>query len=422
MKYRKYTLKNGLRVILAPMADTQTATVLVMTGAGSRYETREESGIAHFLEHMFFKGTEKRPTALDISKELDGLGAEFNAFTGHEYTGYYAKVAATRWREALDVISDLFLNAKLEAEEIDRERGAILQEQSMYDDMPMRRIHDLFQELLYGDTPLGWNIGGTKENIKTFQRPDFLKFLIRAYTAENIVVGIAGNVDPQAVKKEVTKIFRDVRQGKRPPMKKAVTKQSAPAVLVHRKKTDQSVMMVGVRTFDIFHKDRTALAVLANILGGGMSSRLFIEVRERRGLAYAVRTMTDLFLDAGHLATLCGVEHDNAEAALEVILREYKRIATEPVDPEELTKAKENIKGHLALSLEGSDEVVEYLVGQEVLQQEIILPKDKIKEVDRVTAADVQRVAQHIFQDKKLNLAIIGPKAKKEKLEKLLKL
>ena len=421
MKYRKFTLKNGLRVILAPMQDTETATVLIMTCVGSRYETRQENGLAHFLEHMFFKGTERRPTAFDISKELDGLGAEYNAFTGEEYTGYYAKVAAKHWDTALDVVSDLFLNAKLEQEEIDRERGAILQEINMYEDMPMRRVQEYFKTLLYGDTPLGWDIAGPKSNIKSFQRKDFTKFLNRAYVSENIVVGVAGKIDPKTVKKEIEKIFKGVRVGKKPALKKALDKQTAPQIFVQNKKTDQTQLVVGVRAYDMFHKDRAVLGVLATILGGGMSSRLFIEVRERRGLAYRVRTSTDLFLDAGYLATHCGVEHENLEKALEVVLSEYKKIATEKVDADELKKAKENLKGHLALGLEGSDDVVEYLVGQEILQNEVVLPKDKVREIDKVTAEDVLRVAKDIFQNKKLNLAVISPDAKKTRLEKLLR-
>ncbi len=422
MKYQKITLKNGLRIVLAPMQDTDTATVLVMTGVGSRYETRKENGLAHFLEHMFFKGTKKRPTALDISKELDGLGAEYNAFTGEEYTGYYAKVASKHWMTALDVVSDLFLNAKMEQEEIDRERGAIIQELSMYEDMPMRRVQEFFKTLLYGDTPLGWDIGGPKSNIKLFQRKDFIKFLERAYIAENIVVGVAGKIDPKMVKQAIEKIFKDVRVGKKPVAKKAVDKQSVPQVFLHNKKVDQTQLVVGVRAFDMFHKDKAVLSVLTAILGGGMSSRMFMEVRERRGLAYSIRTSTDLFLDAGYLATQAGVEHGNLEKALKVILGEYKKITEELVGKEELKKAKESIKGRTALGLEGSDDVVEYLVGQEILQNQIITPKDKLRAIDKVTAEDVLRVAKMIFTEKRLNLAVISPNAKKAKLEKLLHL
>ncbi len=421
MKYQKYTLKNGLRVLLAPMKETQTATVIVMTGVGSRYETRAENGLAHFLEHMFFKGTERRPTAMDISKELDAIGAEYNAYTGKDRTAYYAKVEAHHWETALDVVSDLFLNAKIEQEEIDRERGPVLQELNMYEDMPMRHIGDLWELHLYGDTPLGWEIIGPKENLRRFMRADFIKYLKRGYVAENVVIGVAGNIDPKRVKKEIEKHFAGIRTGKRPVFKKNTKKQSVPEVFVQSKKTDQTQFILGVRTYDMFHPDRYVLSVLSTLLGGGMSSRLFMAVRERRGLAYSVHTMTEAFHDAGYLATQAGVEHENLEKTIAVILDEYRKVATEKVEASELKKAKEYIKGKLAMGLEGSDDVVEYLVSQETIRGEITLPKEVAKRIDQVTADDVLRVAGDIFVNKKLNLAVIGPKASVAKLKKLVK-
>lgn len=422
MKYQKHTLKSGLRIVLAPMPGSGTATVIVMTGVGSRYESRAENGLAHFLEHMFFKGTTKRPTAMDISKELDAIGAEYNAYTGKDRTAYYAKVEAHHWETALDVVSDLFLNAKIDQEEIDRERGPVLQELNMYEDMPMRHIGDLWELHLYGDEPLGWEIIGPKENIKRFQRKDFIKYLNRGYTADNVVIGVAGNIDPKKVKKEIEKHFADIRTGKKPTFKKTTKKQSVPEVFVQNKKTDQTQLIVGVRAYDMYHKDRYVLAVLSTILGGGMSSRLFMAVRERRGLAYSVHTMTETFHDAGYLATQAGVEHENLEKTIAIILDEYKRITTEKAEADELKKAKEYIKGKMAMGLEGSDDIVEYLVTEEVVRGEIIVPKEKAKMIDRVTADDILRVAQDIFQNKKLNLAVIGPKADKKKLTNLLKL
>lgn len=422
MKFQKTTLKNGLRVILAPMQETGTATVFVMTGVGSRYESKKESGLAHFLEHMFFKGTEKRPTTFDITRELDSIGASYNAFTGKEYTGYYAKVEAHHWDTALDVISDLFLHAKLEQEEIDREKGTILQEINMYEDEPASRVGEVFEELLYGDHQLGWRILGPKDNIKAFKRTDFVKYLSRGYVAKNVVIGVAGNIDPKKVKNAIGKAFADMRTGEKPTWKPVKERQSQPAVVVAHKKTDQTHLVLGVRTYYAEHPDRYALSVLSTILGGGMSSRLFIEVRERRGLAYHISTGTDAYHDAGYLATQCGVEHENLEKALAVILDEYRKIATEKVSEEELTRAKEYIKGKMAMGLEGSDDVVEYLVSQETLRGKIILPKERVKMIERVTAAQVLRVAKDIFQNRKLNLAVIGPHEKKETLERLLKL
>lgn len=421
MHYKKHTLKNGLRIILAPMEENETVTVLVMTGVGSRYETRKENGLAHFLEHMFFKGTEKRPTALDISKELDSVGAEYNAYTGKDRTAYYAKVEAHHWETALDVVSDIFMNAKIEQEEIDRERGAILQEINMYEDTPTRQIGSLWERHLYGDTPLGWEIIGPKSNIKTFQRKDFMKYLARGYVAENVVVGVAGNIDPKKIKREIEKRFAHIRTGKKPSFKKNTVKQTKPEVFVQEKKTDQTHMLLGVRAYDMSHKDRYVLSVLSVILGGGMSSRLFMSVRERRGLAYHVSTEVDSYHETGYLATYAGVEHENLEQTIKVILEEYQKIATELVEASELKKAKEYIKGKMAMGLEGSDDVVEYLVTQETIRGEIVLPKEKAKLIDKVTAADVLRVAKDIFQNKKLNLAVIGPHPDKKKLVPLVK-
>ena len=422
MNYKKYTLKNGLRIILAPMHETETATVMIMTGVGSRYETRAENGLAHFLEHMFFKGTAKRPNAIDISKELDGLGAEYNAYTGKDRTAYYAKVEARHWETALDIVSDLFLNAKIEEEEIKREKGPVLQELNMYEDMPPRHINDLWELHLYGDTPLGWEIIGTKENLHRFTRKDFMKYLARGYVAENVVVGVAGKVDPKQVLSAIKKHFAKIRTGKKPVFKKVKEAQSKPGIFVQNKKTDQSHLIIGVRAYPMHHPDRYALAVLATILGGGMSSRLWLAVRERRGLAYRVTTGVETYHDAGYLATQSGVEHENLEETIKVILDEYRKIREEKVGAEELAKAKDHMKGQMALAFEGSDDIVEYLITQETIHGKVTLPKEKAKKIDAVTADDVLRVAQDIFQNKRLNLAVIAPKADEAKLEKLLKL
>lgn len=422
MKYQKHTLKNGLRIILAPMQDTETATVIVMAGTGSRYETEKENGLAHFLEHMFFKGTKKRPNTIDISKELDAIGAEYNAYTSKDHTAYYAKVEAHHLDTALDVVSDIFLNAKLEKEEIERERGTILQEINMYEDMPQRMVGEHFEKLLYDGYSLGREIIGPKENIRSFKRRDFIKYLNRGYTSENVVVGVAGKINPKKVKKDIEKYFARIRKGKRPALKKVKERQVKPRVFIRHKKTDQTHIVLGVRGYDMFHKDRFTLSVLATILGGGMSSRLFTEVRERRGLAYSVHTSFDTYHDAGYLATQCGVEHQNLDKTIAVILSEYKKIAANLVDKEELKKAKEYIKGHFALGMEGSDDVVGFLVTQEVLREKITLPREYNKMIDRVTAEDILRVAQDIFTNNKLNMAIIGPHIHSKQLAKILSL
>lgn len=420
MQYEKHVLPNGLRVILAPMKEAETVTVLITTATGSRYETKKEGGLSHFLEHMFFKGTKRRPTALSISEELDGVGGEYNAFTSKDRTAYYAKVDRKHAEMALDIVSDIFLNSTLPAEEIDRERGPILQELNMYEDTPVRHVGDVFEVLLYGDHPLGRDIIGTRDNIKGFKRAEFLRYLNRAYVASNVVVGMAGNFDVVWAKSMIERSFADMRTGENPERKGIVEKQKTPAVLLQTKKTDQTHFILGVRSFDFFHEDRHVLAVLSTILGGGMSSRLFMAVRERRGLAYSVHTGTDAYHDAGYLSTQCGVEHENLEKTIAVILEEYKRIATELVPEKELLKAKEHIKGSMAMHLESSDDIVGYLVDQEVLKGEIVLPKDRYEKIDAVTSEDVRRVAEMIFRPERLNLAVIGPQKSAKKLEKIL--
>lgn len=422
MKYEKITLQNGLRVILAPMKETQTMTVLMMTGTGSRYETKKQNGLSHFLEHMFFKGTQKRPTSLSITEELDAIGGDYNAYTAKDRTGYYAKVDAKHAAVALDVVSDIFLNSKIEQEEIDRERGAILQEYNMYEDTPRRKIGDMFEEVLYGDTPLGWDIIGTKENINRFKRADFMKYLQQHYIASNVVVGVAGNFDTEAMKKDITKVFKNIRTGKSTSFTLQKEKQKKPVVQVKFKKTDQTHLILGVRAFGFNHPDKHALSVLSVILGGNMSSRLFIAVRERKGLAYNVSTFTDLNEDVGYLATQCGVEHKNLEETVKTVLEEYVRISNELVPEKELSKAKEFIKGSSVMHLESSDEVVSYLVDQELIKNEILLPEERLAHIDAVTAEDVLRVAKAIFVERNLNLAVIGPHKQMKKLESLLTL
>lgn len=422
MNHKKIILKNGLRILFIPMKDSQTATVLVLAGTGSRYETRENNGVSHFLEHMFFKGTEKRPNALAISEELDGIGGLYNAFTSKEYTGYWAKVGAKHVGTALDVISDVFLHAKLEAKEIEKERGTILQELNMYEDTPVRHVDDIFETLLYGDVPLGWEIIGTKENIRTMKRSAFQEYFRSHYRPNNVVVCVAGKFSQKDVLEKIRQEFGVLESAETPKFLSVEEKQVIPGIFLQEKKTDQTHMIVGVRAYDMFHKDRYVLAVLATILGGNMSSRLFIQVRERRGLAYSVHTFVEQYKDAGYLATQCGVEHGNLEKTVKVISDEYRRIAKEAVSAKEIRKAKEYLKGKLEMGLESSDEVASYFSEQELMRGEIVLPDAVMKRIDRVTSADVLRVAKDIFQKNSANLAVIGPHSDASKFEKLMRL
>ena len=420
MNYKKTTLSNGLRIITAPMSGTQTATVIVMVGVGSRYETDKEAGISHFIEHMLFKGTEKRPNTLAISEELDSIGGEFNAFTGKDRTAYYAKVDARHVDRAMDVIADMFLNSKLESDEIDREKGTIIQELNMYEDTPVRYVGDLFEQTLYANHPLGREIVGFKSTINSFSRKTFTDYMKRFYLAEDTVVCVAGKFDQKKVIAALKKHFAGVPKGNKPVCKKIVEKQKEPVVTIKYKKTDQTHLVLGARAYHQDHKDRYALSLMGIILGGNMSSRLFIEVRERRGLAYSVHTDFDAYEDCGYVATQAGVEHVNLAKTVEVIMKEYARIATERVSEKELQMAKDFIKGKSVMGLEASDEVALYFIDQEIKRKKIVTIEELFARIDAVTAADIQRVAKDIFVAGKMNMAIIGPHKNKVKLEKLL--
>lgn len=416
MNYKKTTLKNGLRIVTAPMKDTQTATVFVMVGVGSRYEADKERGLSHFIEHMLFKGTQKRPNTQAIANELDAIGGEFNAFTGKSATGYYAKSDAKHLNITLDVISDMFLNSKFETKEIERERGTILQELNMYEDMPMRSVEDVFEGLLYGDQKLGREILGTKETIGSVKRNDFTNYVKRFYIASDTVVCVAGKFDEAKVIKDIEKIFAKIGQGNKPEFEKVIEKQNSPQIKIKNKKTDQTHLMLGVRTYEDEHRDKYVLSLLSIILGGNMSSRLFINVRERQGLAYYIHTSADAYQDAGYLATSAGVEHKNLLKTAEIILKEYKKMTTKKVTAQELQKAKDFIKGKSVMGLESSDSVASFLVGQEVSKGKILTPKEIFKKIDAVTAEDILRVAKDIFVNEKLNLALIGPHKKSKEL------
>ncbi|OIO47333.1 MAG: hypothetical protein AUJ32_03285 [Parcubacteria group bacterium CG1_02_40_82] len=421
--FRKYTLPNGLRIILAPMEGAQSVTVLVLVGTGSKYETKEINGISHFLEHMFFKGTRKRPTTLEISSVLDEVGGAYNAFTDKEYTGYWAKVDAAHGELALDWVSDIFLNSKIEAEEIEREKGVITEEINMYLDTPMIFIGEVWDKLLYGDQPAGWMVSGEKEIIAKLKREQFIKYLEKQYVAKNAILILAGN--GATVKKIVIKArdyFGRAKKGDFLNKQKVIEKQRQAGLSVHFKETDQTHLVLGCRGFNLFDKKRYAAILLSTILGGFMSSRLFTEVREHRGLAYYIRANNVSLTDSGYLISNAGVDNKRVEDAIKVILDEFKKTKEQKIPEKEIQKAKDHIRGATLLSLESSDEVASFLGGQEVLKKEILLPEEFFKKIEKITAADLQRVAREIFRPEKLNLALIGPFKEKERFEKLLKI
>jgi len=392
------------------MPESPATTVIVMTGTGSRYETKEENGLAHFLEHMFFKGTKKRPSAKAISEELDAVGSHYNAFTSQDTTAYYAKVSNKSVGTALDVISDIFLNSTLPAKEITKERGAIIQEIDMYEDMPMRTVSDVFEGLFFGKNhPLGRPIIGPKENIYAFQRKDFVSYLKRQYTPTNTVVCIAGAFDEKKVLAKIKKDFGALASGTPAKAIQFELTQDKSRVAVKSKATDQTQLILGVPAYPYEHKDEYALAVLTTILGGGMSCRLFMEVREKRGLAYSVHAWTEKYPEIGYFAVQAGVEHGKLQKTIETILTELRKMKKSAVPVDELKKAKSYLKGTMALSQETSDEIATCVASSMIHIGKVRTLEEMYAGIDKVTAADVQRVAQDIFKGNLLNLAVIGP-------------
>jgi len=421
MKFSKKVLKNGLRVITVPMKDNPTVTVLVLVEAGSKYETKNVNGISHFLEHMCFKGTTKRPKATDISKELDSLGSQYNAFTAQEYTGYYAKSDARHFKQIFDIVSDIYLNSTFPDAEMQKEKGVIIEEINMYEDMPQRHVQDLMMKLLYGDQPAGWNVAGEKKNILNMQRNDFIKYKKEHYLPEATVLVVSGQVTEKEVLQEVNKIFGKVLRGEKGNKLKVKEKQNKPEVLINFKKTDQTHFVLGVRTYDLFDKKNAVLSVLSGVLGGGMSSRLFVKLREEMGVGYYVRAYNDAYTDHGFLQISAGVDNKRIEEVIYAILEECKKIKNFEVPADELNKVKEYLIGNMKLSLESSDDIANFYGGQELLKREIRGAEDKAKEIRKVTASQIQSLAKEIFRNQKLNLALIGPFKEKAKFLKILK-
>jgi len=420
MEFKKKVLKNGLRVITVPMADNKTATVLVLVEAGSKYEEKKNNGISHFLEHMCFKGTIHRPITGEISLELDALGAESNAFTSHEFTGYYAKAYSKNVYKLIEIISDMYLNPIFDKREIVKEKGVIIEEMNMYKDLPMRKVSDLFMELLYGDTPAGRTILGNQNFIKQANQIDFIDYRQKHYVASATTVVVAGKIDEKAVIKKIENAFKHIKEDPKGSKEKVKECQTKPQIKIEYKKTDQSHLILGVRTFDFFQKDSLTVSVLAGVLGAGMSSRLFKKLREELGVCYYVRADNDTYSDHGYLGISAGVDNQRVIEVVGVILGEIKKLKTTLVEEKELKKVKEKIIGSLILGLESSDAYAEYYGLQEILRKPIENPKEKIKKIKQVTAEEIKKVANEIFKDNKLNLALIGPLGDINKLQSIL--
>ncbi len=408
MKFNKTVLPNGLRLITVPMPDNPAVTVLVMVETGSKYEVKEKNGLSHFLEHMVFKGTPRRPRAIDISRELDSIGAHYNAFTTQEFTGYYAKAASRHLETVLDIVSDMYQNPLFEEVEINKEKGVIVEELRMYQDLPQQRVRDLFMELLYGDQPAGWNIGGTESNVRSFVRQDFLDYRAKHYVAGATTVVVSGSFDETKLVELVKGSFAGISAGPKGLKLPVQESQTAPLAKTDFKETDQTHLVLGVRTFSVSDPRIPVMHVLSTILGRGMSSRLFSKMRDQLGICYYIRTDHEVFTDHGVLAIGAGLDNARVEEGIKGIISECDRLKKEIVSPEEMKKAKDYLAGTTLLELETSDSRAEFAGFQEALKHTIELPEEIIAKVGAVTAEQVQSLAKEIFVDPSLNLAVAG--------------
>jgi len=417
IKAEKIKLRNGLRIILVPQSGSLATTVMVSVEAGSKYETKEINGISHFLEHMCFKGTTKRPDPINISAELDGLGAQYNAFTGQESTAYYAKAKNENFNEILDVMADMYLDPIFDAKEIEKEKGVIIQELNMYEDTPARRVGELFMRLVYGDQSAGWDVGGRKEVIRKIKRNNFIKYRSKHYVPQATIVTVSGGFKENGLVEKIGRYFSALKPGPKSKKLKVREVQSRPREKIYFKDSDQTHMVMGFRAFGVHDKRRLALQVASEVLGGGMSSRLFRKVRDELGAAYYVRAEADLYSDHGLFMMSAGVDHAKIEKVIKAGLDEFTRLRDELVSEKELKKAKEHLIGNLYLSLETSDELAYFYGGQEVMGLKLTSPQKIAKQVGKITANDIRKVMRQVIKKDRLNLTIIGPFKKKSFLD-----
>jgi predicted Zn-dependent peptidase len=417
--FKKTIIRSGLRIITVPSKSTQTVTVLVLVGTGSKYEKKEEKGISHFLEHMYFKGTKKRPSSLEIAETLDKVGGIYNAFTSQEYTGYFAKVSREHFVLALDWVSDIFLNSTLPEKEIEKERGVIIEEINMRKDHPMEHVQVLWQKLLYGDQPAGWDVAGEVETVSKISRKDLLEYREAQYIAPNTIICLAGNFNEKEGINKVKKFFSKIKIGKSRGKPKVIEKQEKPEILFEKRETDQTHVCLGVRGFNIFDERRYTQEILALILGGMMSSRLFERIRTKLGIAYYIETDTFSDPDTGYLVTRAGLSNEKLEEGISEILKEYRKIRREGVSKSELKKAKDCLKGKMNILLESSDAKASFFAIQEILEKKILTPEQIFKKIDKFSQNDILELAREIFRPEKLNLALIGPKEVKKEILKI---
>jgi len=417
--YTLNRLPSGLPVIVAPVTGTESVTVMVFAGAGSRYEAEHERGISHFLEHMFFKGGNKYKTTQEVSAAIDGVGGDFNAFTGKEYAGYYVKVASEQKEMACDVLSDMLLNATFPPEEIDKERGVIIEEERMYQDTPMYRAGWDFEELIFGNCPLGWDTIGTEKLIKSVTQADFQAHKDKLYTTDNTVIAFAGRITEKEAMDLAEKYFGTLG-GKKSQDFAPFGEYNKERIFLRTKNTEQAHLVLGVPAPGSLDKDHFPNKLLAIILGGNMSSRMFLNIREAKGMCYYISTDADSYLDAGSLSTRAGIDQSRLDEAINAIMHEYKVCAADGVREDELQRAKDYLKGKVTLNMEDSEERAHFYGKQQLLYPKIKDIPDYFAAVDAVTKEQVDALAKRLLTPEKMKLVVIGKADDKDRLLSLL--
>jgi len=419
--YQKTTLDNGLRVITVTMPHTQSVSICIFLGTGSRYEVEDEAGVSHFIEHMLFKGTPRRTTAKVISEAIEGVGGILNGGTDKESTAYWCKVTRPHFELALDVLADMLLHARFDPQDIEKERQVIIEEINMSKDSPAQRVDMLIDELLWPDHPLGRDIAGTRESVTAISRDTMLNYRQNQYLPNNTVVAIAGNIQhPKMVTAAGQALGSWTNQRVRPGYS-AYKEQPARRLCIEAKDTEQVHLCLALPGLSLFHPQRFALDLLNIILGGGMGSRLFTEIRDKLGLAYSIHSYVDHFLDSGSVTVSAGVESKNLPTAIKAILEQLS-LLRETVPEPELSKAKEMSKGRLLLSMEDSRNVAGWVGGQEIRTERILSINQIVSIIDAITADELKGLARELLVSSQLRLAAVGPIAEDEPLEELLKL
>jgi predicted Zn-dependent peptidase len=421
LEHFRTVLDQGLRVVTTPLPYSLAASISIFLGAGSRYESDEIGGISHFVEHMLFKGTRNRPTPKEVSEAIEGVGGVLNAATDKELTVYWCKVPYQHFELAMDVLSDNLLNSLFRPEDVDRERSVILEELAMVQDSPGDLVSAVIDEVLWPEQALGRDIAGTKESVGSISTEQMLEYMRDHYEPSNAVVAVAGNISQQQVESAVGRFLGNWPRAATLPWLPANDSQQAPRIALKSKRTEQANICLAVPGLPSEHPDRYAQDVMNTILGEGMSSRLFLQVRERLGLAYDVHSYVNHFRDTGSHVVFAAVDTKRVNQTIQAILGEMARLR-DSVPEDELQRAKESMKGRLLLRLEDSRSVSAWTGAQELLRNRIMTVAEAVEMIDSVTPEAIQRVASNLFTTEKLNLAVVGPYRSEDRFTRLLNL